>query len=63
MKNDWRKFNPKDQNTHPRDNSRIQLKYADGVQISGGYLKGYFHLGGAISAAAVGQVKLWRYAE
>jgi len=63
MKNEWQKFNPKDRATHPRDNSRVQLKYADGTQVSGGYLKGNFLQGGVISAAAVHQTKRWRYAE
>jgi hypothetical protein len=63
MKNEWRKFNPKDRNTYPRENSRVQFQYADGIQMSGGYLKGLFLHGGAISATAVDQMKLWRYAE
>jgi hypothetical protein len=63
MKNEWRKFNPKDRNTHPRDNSRVQLKYADGTEISGGYLKGHFLHGDVIPATAVDQMKRWRYAE
>jgi hypothetical protein len=63
MKNEWRKFDPKDRNTHPRDNSRVQMKYADGTQISGGYLRGNFLQGGIISATAIGQTKHWRYAE
>jgi hypothetical protein len=63
MKNEWRKFDPRDRNTYPRDNSRIQMKHADGTQISGGYLKGNFVQGGVISAAGVDQVKHWRYAE
>jgi hypothetical protein len=63
MKNEWRKFNPKDRNTHPRDNSRVQMKYADGTEISGGYLKGHFLQGGVISATAADQTKLWRYTE
>lgn len=63
MKNEWRKFNPKDRTTHPRDNSRVQMKYADGTEISGGYLRGNFHQGGVISAAAPDLTKHWRYAE
>jgi hypothetical protein len=63
MKNEWRKFNPKDRSTHPRDNSRVQMKYADGTQVSGGYLKGNFLQGGIIPAAAASQTKHWRYAE
>jgi hypothetical protein len=63
MKTEWRKFNPKDRVTHPRDNSRVQIKYADGTQVSGGYLKGHFHQGSVISATAVSQTKYWRYAD
>jgi hypothetical protein len=61
MKNEWRKFDPKDRNTHPRDNSRVQMKYAGGTQLSGGYLKGHFLHGGVITASAVGQTTHWRY--
>jgi hypothetical protein len=63
MKSEWRKFNPKDRNTHPKDNSRVQMKYADGTQISGGYLMGNFLYGGVNSAATVEQIKRWRYSE
>ncbi|HUD57777.1 MAG TPA: hypothetical protein VMR02_21290 [Terracidiphilus sp.] len=63
MKSEWHKFNPKDRITHPKDNSRVQIKCADGTQISGGYLKGYFLHGSVISATAVNQTKYWRYAE
>jgi hypothetical protein len=62
MKNEWRKFDPKDRNTHPRDNSRVQMKHADGTQISGGFLKGNFLHDGVILAIAVHQTKHWRYA-
>jgi len=63
MKNEWRRFDPKNRNTHPKDNSRVLMKYADGTQISGGYLKGHFLNGGVILATAVVQTKHWRYAE
>jgi hypothetical protein len=63
MKNDWHKFNPKDRTTHPRENSRVQMKCADGTQVSGGYLKGSFLHGGVISVAAIHQTTHWRYAE
>jgi hypothetical protein len=63
MKNEWRKFNPKDRETHPRDNSRVQMKHADGTQVSGGYLKGNFVQGGVISTSAADRIKHWRYAE
>jgi hypothetical protein len=63
MNNEWRKFNPRDPNTHPKDNSRVEVKYADGMQISGGYLKGHFLQGGVISASSVSLIKRWRYAQ
>jgi hypothetical protein len=63
MKSEWRKFNPKDPNTHPKDNSRVELKYADGSQLSGGYLKGHFLQGGVISASGVNPTMRWRYAQ
>jgi hypothetical protein len=49
MKAEWRKFNPKDRSTHPRDNSRVQMKRADGTHVSGGYSMGRFHYGGVIA--------------
>jgi hypothetical protein len=63
MKNEWHKFDPKDSNTHPRDNTRVQVRYANGTQFSGGYLKGYFRQGGVISANTVSLTKHWRYAD
>jgi hypothetical protein len=63
MKNEWRKFNPRDLNTHPKDNSRVEMKYADGRQISGGYLKGHFLQGGVISVGSVDVTMRWRYAQ
>jgi hypothetical protein len=61
MTNEWRKFNPKDLKTHPRDNSRVEMKYADGKLISGGYLKGHFLQGGVISVSKVDLTMRWRY--
>jgi hypothetical protein len=61
MKNEWTKFNPRDSNTHPRDNSRVEMKHADGSQTSGGFLRGHFLQGGVISASGVGQTMRWRY--
>jgi hypothetical protein len=63
MNNEWRKFNLRDPNTHPKDNSRVEMKYADGTQISGGYLKGHFLQGGVISASSVNLTMRWRYAQ
>ena len=63
MKVEWRKFDPRDRSTHPKDNSRVLMKRADGTQVSGGYSMGRFHSGGAIATAAADQTKLWRYAE
>jgi hypothetical protein len=63
MKSEWRKFNPRKPDTHPKDNSRVEMKYADGTQISGGYLKGHFFQGGVISASSVDLTMRWRYAQ
>ncbi|MGA8090543.1 MAG: hypothetical protein WCA10_24925 [Terracidiphilus sp.] len=63
MKKEWRKFNPRDPNTHPKDNSRVELKYTDGTQFSGGYLRGHFLQGGVISAASVHLSVRWRYTQ
>ncbi|MGB7267661.1 MAG: hypothetical protein WBC92_19245 [Terracidiphilus sp.] len=63
MKNEWCKFNLRDRNTYPRDNSRVEMKHADGTQVSGGFLKGNFLQRGVISAAPADQIKLWRYTE
>lgn len=63
MKNEWRKFNPKDPNTRPKDNSRVEMKFADGTQSFGGYLKGHFLEGGVISASSANLTMHWRYAQ
>ncbi len=63
MKNEWRKFNPRDPNTHPKDNSRVEMKYTDGTQSSGGYLKGHFLQGGVIPASGVSLTMRWRYVQ
>ncbi len=39
------------------------MKYADGRQISGGYLKGHFLQGGVISAGSVDVTMRWRYVQ
>lgn len=63
MRNEWHKYNPKDPSTHPKENTRVQIKYADGMQFSGGYHRGHFVQGGVVSASEVKQTKHWRYAE
>ena len=63
MKNEWRKFNPRDPKTHPKDNSRVHMKYADGSQFSGGFLKGHFLQGSVISASSLNMTMRWRYIE
>jgi hypothetical protein len=62
MKNEWQKFNPKDRSTHPKENSRVQMKYSDGTELDGGFMWGHFHHGGASPAASTMQTKQWRYA-
>jgi hypothetical protein len=62
MQNEWHKYNSKDLGTHPRDNSRVEMKDADGAQSSGGYLAGRFVTGGT-SATGMNLTKHWRYAE
>jgi hypothetical protein len=63
MKNEWTKFNPRDPNTHPKENSRVEMKHADGSQSSGGFLQGHFLQGGVISASGVGLTMRWRYVQ
>jgi hypothetical protein len=63
MKIQWQKYNPKDQSTHPKENTRVELKFADGTQFSGGYLGGHFHYSGTATAYTVNQAKQWRYAD
>jgi hypothetical protein len=62
MQNEWNKYNPKDSDTHPRDNSRVEMKDADGTLSSGGYLASHFVSGG-ITARAANMPKHWRYSE
>jgi hypothetical protein len=62
MQSEWHKYNLKDSSTHPRDNSRVEMKDADGTQFSGGFLAGRFVSGGVISANAHDLPKHWRYA-
>jgi hypothetical protein len=61
MKNEWTRFNPRDPNTHPKDNSRVEMKHSDGSQSSGGFLRGHFLQDGVISASGVGLTMRWRY--
>ena len=61
MKKEWTRFNPKDSKTYPRENSRVEMKYPDGSQSLGGFLRGHFLQGGVISASGVGQTMRWRY--
>jgi hypothetical protein len=63
MKIKWHKYSSKDPSTHPRDNSRVVMKYSDGSQYSGGYSMGHFLQRGVISAPTVGQTTRWRYTE
>jgi phosphoribosylformylglycinamidine (FGAM) synthase-like amidotransferase family enzyme len=63
MNNKWRKYSQKDPSTHPKENTRVQMKYADGTQISGGYSMGHFLQNGVVSATVVLQTTRWRYAE
>jgi hypothetical protein len=63
MKAEWRKFDPRYRSTHPKDNSRVLMKRADGSQVSGGYAMGRFHYGGAVATATADQTKRWRYAD
>ena len=62
MQDRWHKYNFKDTKTHPRDNSRVEMKDADGTQFSGGYLAGHFVQGGVISVNGANLPKHWRYA-
>jgi hypothetical protein len=62
MRSEWHKFNPKDSRTHPRDNSRVEMRDADGTQFAGGFLAGRFVSGGVTSANAASAPKHWRYA-
>jgi hypothetical protein len=53
----------RDRTTHPKDNSRVLMKRADGTQVSGGYAMGRFHFGDATATTAADQAKYWRYAD
>jgi hypothetical protein len=63
MQDEWHKYNLKDSSTHPKDNSRVEMRDADGAQSSGGFLAGRFVSGGGKSATGMNLTKHWRYAE
>jgi len=62
MPNLWFKYNPRDPRTYPKENTRVEMKDADGTQCSGGYLAGHFVSGGVISVNAANLPRFWRYA-
>jgi hypothetical protein len=63
MQNEWNKYSPRDPQTHPKENTRVEMKGTDGAQFSGGYLAGHFVCGGVVSANAANLPKWWRYME
>ena len=63
MQSEWNRYSLKDLSTHPKDNSRVEMKDADGTQFAGGYLAGRFVSGGGKSATGMNLTKHWRYAE
>jgi hypothetical protein len=62
MQSEWHKYNPKDPSTHPKENTRVEMKDTDGTLFLGGYSRGHFVHGGVISANSVNLPKRWRYA-
>lgn len=62
MQSEWHKYSPRDLQTHPRENTRVEMKDAGGAQFFGGYLAGHFVRGGVVSASAADLPKCWRYA-
>lgn len=62
MQNEWRKYSPRDPKTYPKENSRVEMRDADGTQLSGGFLAGRFVSRGVTSANASNLPKHWRYA-
>jgi hypothetical protein len=63
MKHEWHKYSSKDPNTHPKENTRVQMKHADGTQVTGGYSMGHFLQGGTVSVTLVQRTSRWRYLE
>jgi hypothetical protein len=63
MQSEWNIYILRDLKTHPKENTRVEIKDTDGMQFSGGYLAGHFVQGGVISANAANVPKCWRYLE
>jgi hypothetical protein len=62
MQSKWNKYSPRDPKTFPKENTRVEMRDANGTQFSGGYVAGHFVSGGVISANAANLPKCWRYA-
>jgi hypothetical protein len=62
MQNEWHKYILRDPKTYPKENSRVEMKDADGTQFSGGFLAGRFLSGGATPVNASNLPERWRYA-
>jgi hypothetical protein len=63
MENGWHDFDPIDLNTHPEDNTHVQMKYANGRQFTGIYSRttGWFFHSGAMPEDTVSLTRKWRY--
>jgi hypothetical protein len=62
MRSEWNKYSPRDPKTYPKDNTRVEMRNADGTQVSEGYSTGHFVHGGVISLNGANLPKRWRYA-
>jgi len=62
MQDKWHRYSLRDPKTHPKENSRVEMKDADGTECCGGYLAGHFVHGGVISVNGANLPKRWRYA-
>jgi hypothetical protein len=60
---EWHDFDPNDINTHPKSNSLIQVKYADGWQADEIYSRelGVFFRACVLPESTLALPKRWRY--
>ena len=62
---EWHDYDPHDLSTHPEENKRVQMKYANGRQFTGRYSRAagmHAHVG-IVPEDTINLAKKWRYVE